>query len=294
MAAPKSHRAQARPAVPPARAFQPERAPSATHSGTGFLQEMEPNDRPEQAAAILLPQLLEGAIQSPGDVDWFRLEVEAGTALALELETPEAAPPRFNPRVAVMDETGQELLTNYFRKIAGDGDDWVRLIQAKTLYTFDRTGLYRLQVRDITPRSGELAFRYRLLLRPQIPHVGRIEASPEVVNLRPGQAKKVTILSNQEEGFSGDILFSADGLPSRVQFLPGAEVEPHTEPPLPEIHKERFVPRNQKTTVLLAAAPGAPSTRMPKRVRLSARPVVQGRVGGAMAAGYLLVMVLGE
>ena len=86
--------------------------------------------------------------------------------------------------------------------------------------------------------------------------MGRIEATPEVVNLRPGQAKKVTILSDQEEGFGGDILFSADGLPSRVQFMPGAEVEPHKEPPLPEIHKERFVPKNQKTTVLLAAAPG--------------------------------------
>ena len=274
--------------------ISPERAPSAPPSGTGFLQEMEPNDRPEQAASILLPRLLEGAIQSPGDVDWFRFEVEAGTRLALELETPEAAPPGFNPRVAVLDAAGQELLSNYFRKIAGDGDDWVRLIQAKTLYTFDRAGLYRLQVRDITPRSGEPAFRYRLLMRPQVPHVGRIESTPEVVNLRPGHAQKVTIVSDQEEGFGGEIVFSADGLPSRVQFLPGAEVEPHTEPPLPEIHKERFVPRKQKTTVLLAAAPGAPPTRMPRLVRLSARPVVGGRVGAAMAAGDLLVMVLGE
>ena len=271
-----------------------ERAVPATPSGTGFLQEVEPNDRPEQAAPIRPPQLLEGAIQSAGDVDWFRFEVKAGTALALELETPEAAPPRFNPRVAVLDATGQEVLTNYFRKIAGDGDDWVRLIQAKTLYTFDRAGLYRLQVRDITPRSGEPAFRYRLLLRPQVPHVGRIEATPEVVNLRPGQAQKVTILSDQEEGFGGDILFSADGLPGQVQFLPGAEVEPHKEPPLPEIHKERFVPKNQTTTVLLTAAPGAPSTRMPARVRLSARPVVGGKLGEAIAAGELLVMVLGE
>ena len=272
----------------------PERAAPAKAAGTGFLSEAEPNDLPEQAAPILPPQLLEGAIQSPGDVDWFRFEVEAGTSLALELETPEAAPPRFNPRVAVLDADGREVLTNYFRKIAGDGDDWVRIIQAKTLYTFDRAGLYRLQVRDITPRLGEPAFRYRLLLRPQVPHVGRIEATPEVVNLRPGQARKVTILSDQEEGFGGDILFSADGLPSRVRFLPGAEVEPHKEPPLPEIHKERFVPGNQKTTVLLAAAPGAPSTRMPARVRLSARPVVGGKVGEAIAAGELLVMVLGE
>ena len=280
--------------VAPGSGASPERSVPAEGGGTGFLSEVEPNDFPEQAAPIHPPQLLEGAIQSPGDVDWFLFDVEAGTSLALELETPEAAPPRFNPRVAVLDADGQELLTNYFRKIAGDGDDWVRLIQAKTLYTFDRAGLYKLQLRDITPRSGDPTFRYRLLLRPQVPHVGRIEATPEVVNLRPGQARKVTILSDQEEGFGGDILFSADGLPSRVQFLPGAEVEPHKEPPLPEIHKERFVPKNQATTVLLTAAAGAPSTRMPARVRLSARPVVGGKVGEAIAAGELLVMVLGE
>lgn len=280
--------------VAPGSGVSPESAAPVEAARTGLLSEVEPNDLPEQAAPILPPQLLEGAIQSPGDVDWFRFQVEAGTSLALELETPEAAPPRFNPRVAVLDADGRELLTNYFRKIAGDGDDWVRLIQAKTLYTFDRAGLYRLQLRDITPRSGEPAFRYRLLLRPQVPHVGRIEATPEVVNLRPGQAEKVTILSDQEEGFGGDILFGADGLPGQVQFLPGAEVEPHKEPPLPEIHKERFVPRNQTTTVLLAAAPGAPSTRMPARVRLSARPVVGGKVGEAIAAGELLVMVLGD
>ena len=65
----------------------------ATASGTRLLQEVEPNDLPEQAAPIRLPQLLEGAIQSPGDVDWFRFEVEAGTSLALELEMPEIAPP---------------------------------------------------------------------------------------------------------------------------------------------------------------------------------------------------------
>ena len=255
---------------------------------------MEPNDQPEQATEILLPQLLESAIQSPGDIDWFRFKVEPKARLAFELETPQAAPPQFNPRLAVLDATGEELLTNYFRKIAGDGDDWVRIIQPKTIYTFERGGIYRLQLRDITPRFGEPEFHYRLLVRPQIPHVGRIEMTPEVVNLRPGQAEKVTIVTQQEEGFGGEVVFIADGLPGDVRILPGAEVEPDTEPPLPEIHKERFVPKSQKTTVLLMAGDRAPSTRMPRLVRLSARPVVEGKVGAPIAAGELLVMVLGD
>ncbi len=230
-----------------------ETGPSSAASAANSLAEMEPNDQPEQATEILLPQLLEGAIQSPGDIDWFRFKVEPKARLAFELETSQAAPPQFNPRLAVLDATGEELLTNYFRKIAGNGDDWVRIIQSKTIYTFERGGIYRLQLRDITPRFGEPEFRYRLLVRPQIPHVGRIEMTPEVVNLRPGQAEKVTIVTQQEEGFGGEVVFIADGLPGDVRILPGAEVEPDTEPPLPEIHKERFVPKSQKTTVLLMA-----------------------------------------
>ena len=74
-----------------------------------------------------------------------------------------------------------------------------------------------------------------------------------MVNLQPGQAVKVTLVTQQEEGFEGEVVFAADGLPGGVQILPGAEVEPDQEPPLPEIHKERFVPKNQKTTVLLVA-----------------------------------------
>ncbi len=267
---------------------------SSTAAEAKPLAEVEPNDQPERATEILLPRLLEGAIQRPGDVDWFRFQVQPKARLAFELETPQAAPPQFNPRLAVLDAAGEELLTNYFRKIEGDGDDWVRIIQAKTLYTFERGGVYTLQLRDIIPRFGESEFRYRLLVRPQIPHVGQIEMIPEVANLRPGQAEKVTIVTRQEEGFGGEVVFTADGLPDDVKILPGAEVEPDTEPPLPEIHKERFVPKSQKTTVLLMAGVRAPSTRMPKLVRLSARPVVGGKVGAAIAAGELLVMVLGD
>ena len=180
---------------------------------------------------------------------------------------------------------------NYYRKIAGDGDDWVKLIQAKTLYTFEQGGEYRLQIRDITPRYGNPRFRYRVMIRPQVPHVGEIEVAPEVVHLSPGEAGKVTIITLQEEGFQGEVAFDLDGLPAGVHALPGADVEPDTEPPLPEIHKERFVPKSQKTTIVLVAEGEAPLTRMPTRVRLQARPVVEGKVGQPLAAGEILVMV---
>ncbi len=255
------------------------------------LAESEPNERAGQAPQVALPILLEGAIERAGDLDLFRFRVEPQTALAFELETPEAAPPEFNPHLSVLDENGEEILTNYFKKIAGDGDDWVKLVQAKTLYTLERGGEYQLQIRDITPRYGQLDFRYRVMIRPQIPHVGEFNVTPEVLHLSPGEAGKVTIVTWQEEGFQGEVAFQLQGLPAGVRALPGADVEPDKEPPLPEIHKERFVAKSQKTTIVLMADAEAPITRMPVQVRLSGRPVVRGKVGEALMVGEILVMV---
>ena len=141
------------------------------------------NDTSEQALELTVPFLLEGSIERPGDLDLFKFWVKEKNRLAFELETPQTSPPYFNPHVSVLDKFGKEVFTNYFKKIAGDGDDWVKLIQAKTIYTFEEEGFYTLQVRDITPRFGEPKFSYRLLVRPQIPHVGKIEVAPNTLNL---------------------------------------------------------------------------------------------------------------
>ena len=205
----------------------------AVHMPTDYsvLTEAEPNETADQASEVTLPFLLEGAIERPGDVDTFKFKVPAKATLTFELETPEAATPIFNPHLAVMDANGEEMLTNYFRKIAGDGDDWVKLIQARVLYTFEREGDYTLQIRDITARFGEPAFKYRVLVRLQIPHVGKIEVQEDVVNLVAGEAKKLTIMTKQEEGFGGEVVFSIQGLPLGVQALP-APTSNRTQNPL--------------------------------------------------------------
>jgi hypothetical protein len=256
------------------------------------LAEAEPNDTVDQASEATLPFLLEGAIERPNDVDTFKFKVPRKAKLAFELETPEAASPTFNPHLSVIDANGEEMLTNYYRKIAGDGDDWVKLIRARVLYTFEREGYYTLRIRDITARFGKPAFRYRVLVRPQIPHVGKLEVQEDAVNLVAGEAKKLAIITEQEEGFGGEVVFSIQGLPPGVQALAGADVEPDTEPPLPEIHKERFVPKSKKTTILLVADADAPTSRIPQLARIIARPVVGGKIGAPLTVGDVPVMVL--
>ena len=276
-------------------------AASERPSGTDTLQvpaaysvlaEQEPNETADQTLEVTLPVLLEGTIERPADVDTFKLRIPAKARLAFEIEGPEAVTPTFNPHVSVIDANGEEMLTNYFRKMDAGANRWARMIRSKVIYTFEREGDYTLQIRDITARYGGPAFKYRVLVRPQIPHVGKIEVQEDAANLVPGEASKLTIITDQEEGFGGEVVLKIEGLPRGVEALAGADVEPDTGLPFPEVHKERFVPKSKKTTIVLVTAADAPATEMPKVARITARPVVGGKLGAPLKVRDLPVMVL--
>src|SRR5262249_37363909 len=140
-------------------------AESAVNTGVVTVRESEPNDSVKQALAIGFPAILEGAIARPGDVDYFRFEVKPGEKLAFDVERPGSLPPHFSPRIGIFDTEGKEILTNVYRKIDGDGDDWVKSIEPKTIFEFEKGGEYYLQMRDLTFQHGAAGFRYRVLIR---------------------------------------------------------------------------------------------------------------------------------
>jgi hypothetical protein len=288
-----------------------EKAPAAAIRET---REREPNDAVSQAQPVAIPAILAGAINRPGDVDIFQFEVQPGARLAFELETPEAHPPRFNPWLKVRDAQGREVIANLYREYGGDGIEINKTLERKTVYTFERGGTYTLELRDLTERVGAPQFAYRLAVRPQMPHVGRIELSLGVVaqgsqiedltdriNLRPGEAHKLTVLCEKEEGFDGDIAVTAANLPPGVEVLPsspaawtepllrGMQYRPlGIEPMAPEHHR----PQREVLTVLVAADADAPLTGQPRVLQFTAWPVVQGRRGAPLPAGSVPMMVI--
>ena len=66
---------------------------------------------------------------------------------------------------------------NIYRKIDGNGDDWVKSLEPKIVYTFAEGGTYQVRVKDLTHRNGPDTFRYRPLMREPVPHVGRVSAA---------------------------------------------------------------------------------------------------------------------
>ena len=266
--------------------------PSTPAAGLPRLVEAEPNPSTGQAQEVAVPSIIEGSIDRPGDVDNYRFKVRDGTKLAFEIETPDVTPPFFNPRLTVLDAEGNESFNNIFRRLGRQFQFYSKTVEAKTLHTFESGGEFTLQVRDVTSRQGDRSFVYRLLIRPQIPHMGDVEVKEDRVNLRAGRAAKLTLVTAQEEGFAGEIVLRMENLPPGVEALPGTELEPEKGINPDEGPKERFVPKSQKTTVLLVARGDAPATPMPRMIRIVARPVLGGSLGPPQFVQEVPLMVL--
>ncbi|MEW5979475.1 MAG: hypothetical protein AB1898_27075 [Acidobacteriota bacterium] len=281
-------------------------APAPTTQGElTFVSESDagpPLDR------ISIPALVEGVIEHPADVDRYRFQVRDSELLAFEIETPARQAPFFIPRLAVFDEAGHEVLNNIYAFVQGSGEFIEKVVEAKVTYRFERGGDYQLEIRDLTSRNGGTDFRYRVAVRQQVPHVGRIEATssfrrtfdgsivtgPDVdqLNLLPGEARKITVLTEQEEGFDGQVALTVTGLPPGVQSYPATESEPERAAPLDVGKKERFRPEQQIATIVVRALPDAAPTAVPHPMRLEATPIVNGQPGSVLPVRTIPVMVL--
>jgi hypothetical protein len=290
----------------PERRFLRVLSPPA-RSSSALKREL--NEGVAQAQPISIPSLIDGAIERPGDVDNFKFKVEPGQKLAFEVETPETKPPYFNPRFVILDSHGHELFSNLKRRTtvySGGGipDVYLKALEPKAVYTFDRGGEYLLRIRDITSRYGDASYRYRILIRPEVPHVGEIlviagehvdaakPVSADRINLIRGRPKKLTIIASYEEGFVGDLSFAFEGLPEAVQVFPAVQLT--EERPAQEVTQNADIiePKRQRTTLILLASPDASLTYKPVIVHLYCRPIAERRLGADLLVREMPLMVV--
>lgn len=175
---------------------------------------------------ITIPALIEGTIERPANIDRVKFAVKAGDRIALEIETIGKSIPLFNPYLRIVSTGGDEAFTNVHSTVNTCGDLILKQVQPKTIYSFPRDGEYILEIRDITHLYGDPTFSYRVLLRQQVPHMGEVKVSEEQVNLMPGEVTKVSVDTDQEEGFDGQIALTVEGLPKGVRAVMGTELRP--------------------------------------------------------------------
>ena len=238
------------------------------------------------------PGVIEGRIEKPGEAHVIQVKVDKAQDLAVEIETPEATMPRFNPVIRLTESNGNEIVTDVYTKLNNNGLYMMKMIQAKTTFSVSAPGTYTLQIRDITTDRAGNDFSYRVLVRPQIPHVGKLTCSDDRLNLQAGATKTLTVTAEREEEFGGVLALYAENLPAGVTAIPAME-KPVERPPLPNGGRlERYTPKPQTSSLLLVTSPDAPASDLPILVHVTARPVVNGRLGNPIPVGDLPVMVV--
>ena len=240
---------------------------------------------------ITFPVLLLGKIDAPGDIDQVRFSAEVGSRIAIEIQTPHKTVPIFNPYIRVTDLQGEEVLTNV-HSILNANTEIQKQIKPKTIHSFPRSGEFTLEIRDITAVFGDSLMDYRVLIREQVPHMGKIHVKDDYLNLILGRSTKLNVITDQEEGFSGSIALTLAGLPSGVKALTATESDSDKPLPVNDGRKDRYVAKSRKATFILIVKKDAKPTRWPVKVRLLAQPVVNGKLGIETPVKELIVMVV--
>lgn len=246
------------------------------------------------APLFQIPGVLEGGITQPGEARHARFHLDGPRDIAIEIETPAAAPPLFNPIVRLLDAAGREVATNILTGRGACNGEMNKSIQVKTILPLRDAGDYTVEVRDTTADLASPDFRYRILVRPRIAHIGQVRIDEDRINLAPGTAKTVRVSFDREEGYTGAVAVTAESLPPGVEALAGADFEPDKDPPRFPGKRERYIPREERVVVVFTAAPGAALTAAPRIARLAVRPIMDGRPGPIVATKQIPLMVIAK
>ena len=240
------------------------------------------------------PATIEGTIGRPGEMQRAKFTVAGPQDIAIEVETPDGAPPLFNPVVRLLDGAGAEVVTNVFAGRGACTGAMNKGLTAKVIYPLRNPGEYTLEVRDLTADLGDAGFRYRVQVRPQVGHVGKVLIDEDHLNLAPGGAKTVRVKFDREEDFRGAVAVVVENLPEGVVALAAADYEPDTDPPPFLGKRERYVARTERLVIGFSVAEGAGLSEVPRLVRVTVRSVVDGRPGKVIASKEIPMMVVAQ
>ncbi|MCX8035679.1 MAG: PPC domain-containing protein [Candidatus Sumerlaeia bacterium] len=187
--------------------------------------EAEPNNNLKAAQAVRLPQVVNGRIAQPNDVDVFRFEGRAGDSIVAEVTARRLNSP-MDSLVRLMDSSGKILAYNNDFE---DKDGYLRRepvylthhADSYLMFQLPRDGVYYVEVSDSQQHGGE-AFAYRLRLSPPQPDFS-LCVTPSSLNIAAGRAVPVYVYALRKDGFDGEIELALKNAPAGF-VLSGAKI----------------------------------------------------------------------
>lgn len=159
--------------------------------------ETEPNDSPDRAQEVTTPIVINGRIDRPGDVDFFKfsgLGAIVAEVFARRMYSP------LDSVVRLTDENGKVLASD------DDYEDraWPMITHhADSRLLTTTKGAHYVSIGDAQGRGGP-DFAYRLYIRPPRPDFD-LRVTPSSVTARAGTCVPITVHALRKDGFNEDI-----------------------------------------------------------------------------------------
>ena len=181
------------------------------------IMETEPNESAAEARPTVLPLIVNGRIDRPGDIDTFRIEGRAGQQVAAEVYARRLDSP-VDSTLALVDATGKQIAFNDDHEDKGSGlnthhaDSWL-------LATLPADGTYYVRLADAQHKGGP-EYAYRLRIGPPRPSF-ELRVAPSSLTLRSGLAGLVDVYALRRDGFDGEITLSLKDAPAGFSLSGG-------------------------------------------------------------------------
>ncbi|HNQ91066.1 MAG TPA: PPC domain-containing protein [Verrucomicrobiota bacterium] len=163
--------------------------------------EKEPNQPADNPQSLDLPQIVNGHVNPPGDIDSFRFHGRAGQIVVAEVTARRLNSP-LDSLLRLLDGSGRELARNDDSEDKGAGL-LTHHADSRILFTLPADGPYTLHLAD-AQRQGGPAHAYRLRLSAPRPDFA-LRVVPSSISARPGGTVPLTVYALRQDGFDGDI-----------------------------------------------------------------------------------------
>lgn len=180
-----------------------------------------PNNDPSQPQPVQMPVIINGRINSPGEVGLFTIQCRKGDKVVAETYA-RRLHSQLDSWLKVTDAAGHQIAFNDDTedKSAGllpHGAD------SYLTFTAPADGAYSVQIGDSQSKGGP-EYGYRLRISKPL-HDFALRIVPSSINARPGVTVPVTIYALRKDGYSGGIDFALKDAPAGF-VLDGGRIPP--------------------------------------------------------------------
>lgn len=166
------------------------------------------------AQPVTLPAVINGRIESEGDIDCFVFEAKKGEAFSFEVVARRAMS-GLDSIIRILNDKGNALIETdegRFRRVTLP-DSWFENWVAPA------DGKYILEIRDLHLRGGS-DYPYAVLATRAQPYF-ELELDCDKTLLAPGIAAPFFVKINRKNGFAGEVQLAVEGLPPGVTAVAG-------------------------------------------------------------------------